>query len=152
MGYAREIESRLVEVHALREKTALHLLNEHERIVSKGMRTAFTHPASRASMSILINKLEEMPVMPAANLSFSPEEEAELRSELDVQIQKVLGIMAVLINEGDAEIASMNDMLDTIRVMDETFFDFAEDPEAAARKEEALPEEEEAVHCCEKLV
>ena len=41
------------------------------------------------------------------------------------QIQKVLAIMAILINEQEADIGSMNDLIDIISIMDRNFFAYA---------------------------
>jgi hypothetical protein len=52
-------------------------------------------------------------------------EEAELHSQLDARVQKILGIMAVMINDAEADLAAMNDLIEIIRFIDDRLFDFA---------------------------
>jgi hypothetical protein len=152
-GYQGVQQDRLAAVNAVHSDTAMRLIEARDRMEGKSARAAFSRPASRASLCLLDNMLGEMPMRnPSAHASLTDEDEADLRAQLDARVQKILGIMAIMINDAEADIAAMNDLLDIIRVMDRDFFDYANDPETAAGKEPRQLVEEFVFYYLKKYV
>lgn len=140
LGGCQGVADRLAAVNAVHSETAMRLVEARDRTEGKCASAAFKHPASRASLSLLNNMIGDMPVFnSASHIEFTPAMEAALKAQLDARVQAVLAIIAVMINDASAEIAEMEALLDIIRAMDREFFDFADDPEAAAGK---LPREQ----------
>jgi hypothetical protein len=133
-GFQGIQQDKLASVNAMHSQTSLRLISARDRIEGKSARAAMLHPAFRSKLSTLDTLMGGLPMRnPDANSMLTAEEEADLCAQLDASVQKILAIIALMINDTEADIAGMNDLMAIINAMSRDFFDFSDDPASAAK-------------------
>lgn len=134
MGYAGDKlgtqAAKLASVTAIHGDRILKSLAARAKIHRTYARAVERGDMRRMGLSLLMDKLEGIPYRPPAKGLQTPgvqESESAVQGELDAEVQKVLAIMAVMINQTQAEIAGMTEILETIQAMDGVFFDTPEE-------------------------
>lgn len=126
--YSSQVEQgKLEAINALHSETGLRLISEYEKLEIKSLRTAFAHPAARREIESALGGITER--LSLCHLqkrdALAAEDVGDLESRLAWEVHKVLGIMAILINEQEADITEMNALIDMISAIDRDFFLFA---------------------------
>lgn len=141
MGHQGAVD-RLETANAVRSATAARLVGAQKTAKGKSARAAVLYPERRSSLSLLNALAGETPKFnPNDHAELTPEQEAILRGQLDARIQKVLDIIALMLNDAQSDTVQMQETLDIIRGMDDIFFDF---PEASVDGEEVRPRKTQA--------
>lgn len=113
---------------------------------------ANAHSAGAAQRLVLARRMAgacfPRPFAARDPIALSDAQLAALRGAADSAVEKVMGMIALMIAEAEEDAAAMNDLADIIGAMDRDFFVFAEAPEKYARK----AEEEFTFHYPEKYI
>ena len=136
MNYVNINTQKLTACAGLHSMTATRLARVHDRLRGKGLWAAALHPARHAPLAAMQGRLSAIPAVPSVG-----EEDMQLESAMAESVQKVLAIMAIIINDMQADLRRMEDMIAIVGEMDEAFFDLAaEDGPASPPRRKGIME------------